>query len=572
MGFYSNDLDTPGGLIEDNTWYHLTFWYDFENQTRRIYVDGVQQAEDAGTPYLGTSGETRIGQWNNSQWFEGMIDDVRIYNRTLTPEEITQTMRGEPDLAWGPSPANGSTPDVKEVPPLTWSKGDFASQHDVYFGTDRDAVESADETDTTGIYRGRQTATSYTPAEGIEWGSGPYFWRIDEYNTDGTISKGRIWSFTVADFLIVDDFEGYTDDDPAGEAIWQTWSDGYADPANGSECAYPVPPYAEQTIVHSGTQSMPLQYNNTGGVTNSVVELKLGSPPRDWTQEGVGELTIWFQGRPASTGSFVEGPVGTFTMTGSGWDIQGSADGFHFAYRTLTGAGTIVARVNSVVDTNAWAKAGVMIRETLAPGSKNALVAVTPAQGVTFQWRMDTDAGTSNSTEGGIPAPHWIKLERDLAGNFTGSQSTDGVNWQMIGAFENIQMSGTAFIGLALTSHDAAATTEAVFTNVTTTGNVTGQWQHQDIGIASNAAEPMYVSVSNATGAPAVIAHLDPAAANVEEWTEWVIPLSEFSDKGINLNDVDKIAIGLGSGSGTAGPGGSGIVFIDDIRLYRPRP
>ncbi len=148
----------------------------------------------------------------------------------------------------------------------------------------------------------------------------------------------------------------------------------------------------------------------------------------------------------------------------------------------------------------------------------------------------------------------------------------DGTSWQMVGVFENIPMSGTTFVGLAVTSHDAAATTEAVFSNVTVTGNAAGNWMNQDIGIASNAAEPLYVKVSNATGAPAVVAHSDPAAANIEVWTEWVIPLSEFSDKGISLNAVDKIAIGLGSGSGTAGPGGTGVMYIDDISLYRPRP
>ena len=317
---------------------------------------------------------------------------------------------------------------------------------------------------------------------------------------------------------------------------------------------------------------MPLFYNNTGGVTDSVAELTLGSPPRDWTQDGVGELAIWFQGRPASTGSFAEAPAGTFTVTGSGWDIQGSADGLHFAYKTLTGAGSIVARVNSVVETHSWAKAGVMIRETLEPGAKNAYIAVTPGNGVTFQWRTTTDAGTSYVADGGITAPHWVKLERDLSGNFTASRSADGTSWQMVGIFENIPMTGTTFVGLALTSHDVAATTEAVFSNVTVTGNAAGTWMSQDIGIASNAAEPLYVKVSNSTGAPAVVPHPDPAAANIDVWTEWVILLSEFSDKGINLNDVDKIAVGLGSGSGTAGPGGSGVVYIDDISLYRPRP
>jgi len=81
MGFYSNDLDTAGGLIEDNTWYHITFWYDFENQNRRIYVNGTLEAEAGADPYLGTSGNTVIGSWGTIQWFQGIIDDVRIYTR-----------------------------------------------------------------------------------------------------------------------------------------------------------------------------------------------------------------------------------------------------------------------------------------------------------------------------------------------------------------------------------------------------------------------------------------------------------------------------------------------------------
>ncbi len=88
MAFYANDLDTAGGIIQDNTWYHITFWYDFENQNRKIYVNGVQEAQGAATPYLGTSGDTRIGQWNNNQWFRGIIDEVRIYNKALSQAEV----------------------------------------------------------------------------------------------------------------------------------------------------------------------------------------------------------------------------------------------------------------------------------------------------------------------------------------------------------------------------------------------------------------------------------------------------------------------------------------------------
>jgi len=380
----------------------------------------------------------------------------------------------------------------------------------------------------------------------------------------------------------VETFDGYTDNDTAGEAIWQSWLDGFGVATNGSESAYPVPPYAEKTIVHGGSgQSMPLHYNNTAGVTNSEVELKLTA--RNWTDEGVTALSIWLHGRPGSTGSFTEGPVGTFAMTGSGEDIWGSADQFHFAYKTLTGVGSIQAQVLSVENTHNWAKAGVMIRETLEPGSKFAGVYVTPTaadgsatNGVRFQARIDADSGAVSDSsvatdeQKAVVAPYWVKLERDVAGNFSGYYSTNGTSWTpMVWSPQNIQMGSTVYVGLALTSHDASLTSEAGFSNVTTTGNVAGNWTNQDIGIDSNAAEPLYVAVSNATGAPAIVVNDDPAAALAEAWTEWTIDLSRFSDQGINLADVDKIAIGLGSKGGPAA-GGSGLVYIDDITLRRP--
>jgi hypothetical protein len=315
---------------------------------------------------------------------------------------------------------------------------------------------------------------------------------------------------------------------------------------------------------------MPLTYNNTAGVTNSEAVLTLTSG-RDWTRHGVGALSLWFRGYPLSVGSFVEGPVGTFTMTGSGADIWGTADQFHFAYKILTGPGTITARVNSVQNTDGWAKAGVMIRETLEPGSKHAFACVTPSNGVASQGRTETDGASYNTGQAGIAAPHWVRLERDVAGNFTVSHSTDGSNWQQVqGAVpENIPMSADVYIGLALTAHNADATCQAVFSNVTITGNTTLSWMNQDIGIPGNDPEPLYIALSNSTGAPAVVAHGDSNAATIDTWTEWRIDLSEFAGQGIDLSDVDKIAVGLGTGSGQAAAGGSGKVFIDDIRLYR---
>jgi hypothetical protein len=320
---------------------------------------------------------------------------------------------------------------------------------------------------------------------------------------------------------------------------------------------------------------MPMSYDNTGGVSNSETVLAL-TAPRDWTRHGVEVLSLWFRGYPASVGSFTEGPVGTFTMTGSGADIAGLADEFHYAYKVLTGAGTIVAKIDSVESTHAWAKAGVMIRETLDSNSAHAMALVTPGQGVVFEYRLAAgqDSVGAAAQETGITAPHWVKLERDASGNFTASHSTNGSSWTPIqdSIPQNIPMTSSVYIGLALTSHDALVTCEAKFSNVSITGAVGPQWMHQDVGIPANATEPMYVALSNSNGTTAAVVNSDANAAVTDVWTEWQIDLQLFADQGVNLTDVDKIAIGLGATGDPAAAGGSGTMFIDDITLLKPAP
>jgi hypothetical protein len=324
---------------------------------------------------------------------------------------------------------------------------------------------------------------------------------------------------------------------------------------------------------------MPLVFDNNkqGYAYYSEAELTL-SALRDWTQEGVAELSIWFRGYPASTDSFVEAPAGTYTMTGSGADIWYSEDEFHYAFKTLTGVGSIQAQVLSVDNTNLWAKGGVMIRETLDAGSKFAAVYITPGNGCRFQARSDTDIDATSDTsvataeQIAVTAPYWVKLERDAAGNFRGYYSANGSNWTpMSWNPRNISMSSNVYIGLALTSHNSGATCQAQFSNVTTTGTVSQQWASQDVGILNNDAEPLYVAVSNSTGTSAVVTHDDPAAAQIDVWTEWVIPLQAFADQSIDLTDVDRIAIGLGTRGNMTIPGSSGKMYFDDIRLYQPR-
>ena len=337
-----------------------------------------------------------IGQeWDDSDpsnFYVGMVDDARFYKVPLTAEQVKELMRGDPLLAWKPSPDNNSTVDIDEAKqPLSWTAGDAASEHDVYFGADKDAVEKADASDTTGIYRGRQGAASYSIPEALEWAGGPYYWRIDEYNTDGTISKGGTWSFSVADYLIVDDFEDY---DTGENQIWYAWEDGlgYGIPgtppysagngtgsAVGDETTYS---YTEETIVHGGNQAMPVYYDNNQQAKLKYSEVvKTLTSGRDWTREGVGVLSIWFQ------------------------------------------------------------------------------------------------------------------------------------------------------------------------------------------GVASNGAESLYVALNGNT----VVTHDNPNAAQIGAWTQWNIDLQAFADQGVNLANVNTIAIGLGNKNNPLA-GGSGTMYIDDIRLYRPAP
>jgi hypothetical protein len=198
-----------------------------------------------------------------------------------------------------PEPANGAV-DVKQTQIITWSPGVYAASHQLYFGTDEDAVKNAD----TGSpeYKGTRDlgAQSYDPGK-LEWDTA-YYWRIDEVNNTNPDSPwtGVLWSFTTANFLIVDDFESYNDLDPAetdSNRIFNAWLDGYDDPTNGSLVGYENPPFAEQTIVHSGSQSIPLYYDNSVGYSEATLTLTY---PRDWTENGITTLSIWFRGDAAN--------------------------------------------------------------------------------------------------------------------------------------------------------------------------------------------------------------------------------------------------------------------------------
>jgi hypothetical protein len=490
----------------------------------------------------------------------------------------------DPTQARAPVPQDGATVQLVDAKAIIWTPGNRAVRHDVYFGVDQDAVTNADTSDMTGIYRGRRNESGYILPETLEWGR-TYYWRIDEIEADDTAHTGPIWSFTVADYLLVDDFEDY---DAGDNQIWYSWKDGvgYGSPdepnsyyaGNGTGAAVgdeTTASYTEEIIVRGTGHSMPYSYNNNkeGYAKYSEAQMTL-SYPRDWTEQEVAELSLWFIGFPPYVGSFTEEPAGTYTMTASGIDIWDASDEFHFAYKEISDevSISIQAQVLSVGHVDDWSKAGVMIRDSLDPNSAHAMVAITPINGVWYGRRFAAGESSTSTKDPNITAPQWVKLERSTGGIVRAYYSLDGNTWTRLG-LEVVSMKTPIYVGLALTSHNPDATCEASFANVSFPDtNVDQQWFDQDVGILANAPEPIYVAVANGTAEPVVIYHDDPNATVIDTWTEWTIPLQTFADQGIDLTDVDKIAIGIGTKDNMTIPGGSGKMFFDDIRLYRSQP
>ncbi len=363
------------------------------NNGFRLYLDGrliIDYWDNPGVDTRSSDPIELVGGTSHSillEYYEG----VGSANITLSwassvreQQLIPQAAFSLPVKANTPSPVNGAD-DAGMTAILTWSAGDSATSHELYFGTDADAVANA--TTASPEYKGSIAlgSESYDPGK-LDWDS-TYYWRVDEVDAaapDG-VWKGHVWSFKTGNFLIVDDFESYDDIDPApGEQganrIFDKWIDGFGIPTNGSLVGNDLPPYAEQVIVHDGSQSLVYRYDNNLKTCEATLTVVY---PRDWTQEDVGELSLWFQ------------------------------------------------------------------------------------------------------------------------------------------------------------------------------------------GVSANAAERLYVAVANTTGAYAVVYHEDPDVALTESWTPWVIPLQEFADQGVDLTDVDKIAIGFGTRGDSSTAGGTGTMYFDDIRLYR---
>ncbi len=461
-----------------------------------------------------------------------------------------------------PSPATGSTGLSVTDTTLNWRAGRDGITHRVYIDTNEDAVINSTSTAHT------VTDSSYMPAS-LNLGR-TYYWCVNEINTNETPSvwQSDIWDFSTEEYLTIDDFEDYNDNQFQGYAIFNTWGDGFDSPSsNGALIGnQESTPFCETVIVEHGKQSAPVIYNNSGSVVNSEVYRSYSSL-QDWSAYGADTLRLYYRGKAVT---FQQTSDGLIAMSGEGTDIYGTSDQFRFAYKTLSGDGYIVARVDTIEKVNDWSKAGIMIRNSLDPNAIH-VTAVLGANGTAEMESRITKGGTTTTADvTGQGSPCWLKLTR------TGSvinvqRSKDGVNWYSFGTDPNVastvtvSMSNQVYIGLVVTSHTADTLAAATFSNVSMSSKITGTWTVAAIGDTDqaeggNTLDSLYVSLTdNANHSMKVFAPSD--ALGTGSWVQWEIPLSQFS--GVTLSKINKIAIGVGDSS--APLKGKGTFYIDNI-------
>jgi hypothetical protein len=260
------------------------------------------------TVYMGTnfddvSNATGGAPVGSASYSPGTLESEKVYYWRIDEFDPPFTHKGDvwgfttPGAVGNAQPANGAV-DVQMNATLSWTAADTAASHEVYFGADADAVRNA--TTASPEYAGARAlgSESYDPGK-LAWDSS-YAWRVDEVYAAETV-KGLVWTLATADFISVDDFESYNDIDPPDEAskrLFDIWIDGFGTSTNGALVGNDLPPYAEQSVVHGGGQSMIFAYDNAGKTSEATLTLVY---PRDWTDEGVGELSLWIRGASANS-------------------------------------------------------------------------------------------------------------------------------------------------------------------------------------------------------------------------------------------------------------------------------
>jgi N-acetylneuraminic acid mutarotase len=229
--------------------------------------------------------------------------------------------------------------------------------------------------------------------------------------------------------------------------------------------------FNDTNVLSATTYSYEVIATNTGGSstpTAAATATTLSAPANPWSDSDIGAVGL--------PGSAVTNTNGSITVTGSGADIWNTADAFNFDSQPMSGNGTVITQVTAQTNDSTWAKAGIMMRETLNSDSRYVLLALTPGNGITMQARTATHVTPTISITVPGKTGVWLELVRD-GSTFTGYSSTDGKTWTLVGSV-TIDMINNIQTGLAVTAHNNTTVCKATFSNIAITpaGTEASQW------------------------------------------------------------------------------------------------
>jgi fibronectin type 3 domain-containing protein/regulation of enolase protein 1 (concanavalin A-like superfamily) len=438
------------------TWTHVAV--TLSGTVGILYVNGIEVGRNNAMTLkpsdLGSTTQNWIGrsQFATDPRVSGLVDDLRIYSRALAPSEISDMFNA---LAPAP-PANLIATGTNQVT-LSWD----ASAEALLYNVKRSTVDGGPYT----VVAANVSDTSYVDT-GVSSG-GPYYYIV-------TAKSGAFESTpsTQASVLLLPAVPTQITAAAWNGRIDLSWT------ASAGALTYDVKraiaiegPYTP--IANVATQSF-RDTELTNGINYYYVVSAVNTTGASANSSSASatpfanpNLSEWLHGDVGSIGAAGNAGYrdGVFTLHGSGADIWGNADGFHFMYQPLLGDGAIVARVVTQQNTYNSAKAGVMIRESLNANSTHAMVALAPGIGTEFIRRAATGGSSAATSAGNAPAPYWVRLVR--SGNtFTAYRSANGIQWTMLGTPQTITMGSAAYIGLVLCSHNNAVLGQATFDNV----------------------------------------------------------------------------------------------------------
>ncbi|MCU0916242.1 MAG: discoidin domain-containing protein [Planctomycetes bacterium] len=599
--------------LPEAEWTHIaiTFEVSAMGNNQKIYLNGKLDAEKrTTTPLSKSTADLLLGADGNgsTRWhWQGMLDDINIYNRALTADEVQLVMNlgtlGSPQKATNPHPADGQT-DVARDAILTWTPGDSvqASQgHKLFLSTSFADVNDGSPAALLGVH----DANAYAEAAKLplEFGQ-TYYWRVDEIKNGDPNSpwKGSVWSFTTEPYAYpiagakitatassqaagtgpekTIDGSGLTGGlhgtDPTtmwlSAGVLPNWIQYQFDKVyrvyelkvwNSNQLVEAALGYSAKKVTIETSPD-----GTTWTPVANVPEFAQGTGAASYAANGTDTLSLWFRGYPTA---FADKGNNAYTVSGGGTDIGGTGDQFRFVYKQLSGDGSITVRVDNQTNTNTAARAGVMIRGTLEAGSMHATLAVTPGSSITLLSRVGAGgATTATAVTAGLKAPYWVRVTR-TGNSFKAEYSPDGKTWTQAGANLTLLLGNNVYVGLAVSSHDATQLGVAEFSNVATTGTVTGPWQVLAIGAAQPSNDPaaLYLTAEDKAGKKKMVVHPNPSATTLMAWTEWRIPLGDLSSAGVNLAAVKKLTLGVGDRTNPKA-GAAGMLYFDDIAYGHP--